>query len=126
MRTIGTFIQISRFQPNFLYENIDKREEKGFITQNDDLIENYLFLFEFHITRTYIYFDMKIGDYQESSCREKLYNLLLQHKDIFDKVEKANGQLRPSYHQAFQKKIITTSEYNKFFTCIFELYRSFI
>lgn len=103
-----------RFQPNFLYDNLELLRDKGFITPNDDLKNNFLFLFEFHVTRQYIYFDVKIGDYVDTSCREKVYELFKNHKDIFTKVVKANGKLRPSWHQAFQKKIITSSEYIKF------------
>lgn len=103
-----------RFQPEFLHENIQKLKDKGFITHNDNLVNNWLFLFEFHITRSYIYFDLKIGEYWNVDCRQKLYELFSQNRQVFDKVVKANGLLRPSWHQAFQKKIITSSEYNKF------------
>lgn len=103
-----------RFQPEFLYKNIELLKEKGFIAKNDDLKVNWLFLFEFHITRNYIYFDLKIGEYWDTECREKVYNLFKENNAFFNKVVKANGKLRPSWHQAYQKKIITSSEYNKF------------
>lgn len=114
IRPFSTSKSYVRFQPDFLYQNIDKLKTKGFITRDDDLKNNWLFLFEFHITRSYIYFDLKIGEYINSDCRNKLYDLFSANTNIFDKVLKANGKLRPSWHQAFQKKIITTSEYNKF------------
>lgn len=114
IRPFATSKTYVRFQPEFLYQNIEKLKEKGFITKEDDLTNNWLFLFEFHITRNYIYFDLKIGEYLNSDCRKKVYELFSKNNKVFDKVIKANGQLRPSWHQAFQKKIITSSEYNKF------------
>jgi len=114
IRPFSTSKTYIRFQPNFLYSNLELLREKGFITKEDNLENNWLFLFEFHVTRQYIYFDMKIGDYGLASCREKLYELLKNNREIFTKVVKANGKLRPSWHQAFQKKIITSNEYSKF------------
>jgi hypothetical protein len=103
-----------RFQPNFLYENIEGLRKKGFIDAEDNLENSWIFLFEFHITRDYINFDLKIGEYQSQDCRENLYNLFKDNNAIFDKVERANGKLSPSWHLAFQKKIVTKSEYNEF------------
>lgn len=114
VRTFNSSKTYVRFQPEFLYQNIQKLRKKGFITQEDDLSANWLFLFEFHITRSYIYFDLKIGEYWNADCRQKLYELFSSNRQVFDKVVKANRLLRPSWHQAFQKKIITSSEYNKF------------
>ncbi len=103
-----------RFQPKFLYKNIEKLKQKKFIDPNDDLTENWLFLCEFRVNYDSINFDIKIGEYSNSECREKLYNLYLQNTDFFTKVKKANGQLRPSWHQAYQRKVITPNEYSKF------------
>lgn len=103
-----------RFQPNFLYENIEKLKEKGLINAEDNLENSWIFLFEFYITRNYINFDLKIGKYPNQKCRENLYNLFKDNKAIFNKVEGRNGKLSPSWHLSFQKKIITKSEYNKF------------
>ncbi|MGG8496602.1 PD-(D/E)XK nuclease family protein [Tenacibaculum sp. TC6] len=114
IRPFSTSKSYIRFQPNFLYDNIELLKQKGFITEEDNLEKNWLFLFEFHITRQYIYFDMKIGDYVLTSSREKLYELFKNNTDVFSKVIKANGKLRPSWHLVFQKKIITSSEYSKF------------
>lgn len=114
IRPFSTSKTYIRFQPEFLYSNIKKLKSKGFITETDDLENNWLFLFEFHVTRTYIYFDLKIGEYINAECRQKVYELFIANNQVFDKVIKANRQLRPSWHQAFQKKIITSSEYNKF------------
>jgi len=102
-----------RFQPNFLYDNIEKLRDKGFIKKDDTFTDNWLFLFEFNVRRTHIQFDMKIGQYDDASCREKLYKLFLQNKSIFNKVEKANGVFSKTWHQAFQKKIVSKSEYEK-------------
>jgi len=114
IRPFSTSKTYIRFQPEFLYQNIEKLKEKEFITEDDDLIKNWLFLFEFHITRNYIKFDLKIGEYINPDCRQKVYKLFSSNNQVFDKVIKANGQLRPTWHLAFQKKIITSSEYNKF------------
>lgn len=114
IRPFSTSKTYIRFQPEFLYQNIEKLKEKEFITEDDDLINNWLFLFEFHITRNYIKFDLKIGEYINPDCRQKVYKLFSSNNQVFDKVIKANGQLRPTWHLAFQKKIITSSEYNKF------------
>lgn len=103
-----------RFQPLFLYKNIEQLKNKDLLSKEDDLTNNWLFLFEFHVTRDYIYFDMKIGEYSEQSCRKKLYDLFKDNQGVFNKVVRANGKLSPSWHLAFQKKIITKSEYNTF------------
>ena len=103
-----------RFQPEFLYDNIDKLKKNNILSQDDDLNSNWLFVYEFHITRTYIYFDMKIGEYHDQSSREALYKLYSAHADVFSKVKKANDKISPSWHLAFQKKIITTSEFDKY------------
>lgn len=106
-----------RFQPKFLYENLDKLKEKGFLDQKDDLSGSWIFLFEFHVTTTFINFDMKIGPYRDksydSSCREELYKLFLEHKKYLNKVERPSGRLI-NWHPVFQKKIVTKTEYNKF------------
>lgn len=103
-----------RFQPNFLYDNIEGLRKKGFINAEDNLENSWVFLFEFHITRDYINFDLKIGEYPSQECRKNLYDLFKDNKTIFDKVERASGKLSPSWHLSFQRKIITKSEYNKF------------
>ena len=105
-----------RFKPIFLFTNFEKLKSKGIISESsrpEDLYENWLFLFEFHITEKTINFFMKIGQYHDQKCRLRLYNLLLKHKDVFDKVEKIDG-LQPMWHTVFQKNIITTKEYSKF------------
>jgi len=110
-KTSKTYI---RFQPNFLYKNIEQLRKKGLINKTDTLEDNWLFLFEFHVTKTYIYFDMKIGEYSSQSSRKSLYTLFKNHPEIFNKVQRANDKLSPSWHIAFQKKILTTSEYNQY------------
>ncbi|MEM9545058.1 MAG: PD-(D/E)XK nuclease family protein [Bacteroidota bacterium] len=103
-----------RFQPNFIHRLLPKLKEKGYVSLDDDLSNNWLLLFEFNITTNYIYFDHKIGNYSDQECRKKLYELYKANQTIFKPVVKANGKLRKSWHQAFQKKILTRQEYTKF------------
>lgn len=102
-----------RFQPNFLYENIEGLKKKGFIDAEDNLENSWIFLFEFHITRENINFDLKIGEYTNQECRNNLYQLYIDNQGIFDKVVRPNKKLSPSWHLAFQRKIVTKSEYNQ-------------
>jgi len=103
-----------RFQPKFIYTHLPKLKEKGYVAVDDDLSNNWLLLFEFNITTNYIYFDHKIGNYSDQDCRTKLYDLYKSNQNVFKPVVKANGKLRKSWHQAFQKRIITKQEYTKF------------
>lgn len=101
-----------RFQPNFLYDNIEKLRNNELILPNEDLTNNWVFLFEFNIRNTQVTFDCKIGAGNQDA-REKLYGIYKKHKDVFTKVVKANGLLRPQWHQAFQKSILSSSEIQK-------------
>ena len=103
-----------RFQPSFFYENIEKLKEKGFIHNNDQIKDSLLFLFEFRIARDYINFDFKIGEYFEQDYRTKLYELLCENLNIFNRVKRKSGTFSPSYHLAFQKKIVTRKEYSNY------------
>ena len=103
-----------RFQPDFLYENIEYLKANKFIKNDDTLVDNWLFLFEFHVTKSCINFDMKIGIYSSQDYRQKLYNLYKSNATVFNKVNRANGGLSPEWHLSFQKKILTTSEYNQY------------
>lgn len=114
IRSFHTNNSYVRFQPEFLYENIDKLKEKGFITEGDTLENNWLFLFEFHITSTFIFFDLKIGEYHDTDCRQRVFEFYKRNKEFFNRVIKKEGKLSPSWHLSFQKRIITTPEYNKF------------
>ncbi len=103
-----------RFQPKFLYENIDLLKEKGFINHEDNLKENWLFLFEFRLAKDYINFDFKIGIYSNQKYREKLFNLYCENSNVFNRVKRKSETFSPSYHLAFQKKIVTKKEYSDY------------
>jgi len=102
-----------RFQPNYFYENLDALKTYGLISDNDDSTNNWMFLFEFNVRNSQVTFDCKIGQ-GEQEKREKIYELYKKHNDIFTKVVKANGLLRPQWHQAFQKNILSKSEIEKY------------
>ncbi|MBN8588437.1 MAG: PD-(D/E)XK nuclease family protein [Rhodothermia bacterium] len=102
-----------RFQPNYFYENLDALKTYGLISDNDDFTNNWMFLFEFNVRNSQVTFDCKIGQ-GEQEKREKIYELYKKHNDIFTKVVKANGLLRPQWHQAFQKNILSKSEIEKY------------
>lgn len=103
-----------RFQPKLFLENTEKLKDKGYIHEDDQIKDSWLFLFEFRIARDYINFDFKIGEHSDQTYRKKLYNLLSEHSNIFNRVKRKSGTFSPSYHLAFQKKIVTRNEYNKF------------
>lgn len=103
-----------RFQPNYLYDNLKELKSYGLVSQTDDLTDNWIFLFEFNLRNNQVTFDCKIGVGDQPE-REKLYDIYKKHNSTFTKVVKANGLLRPQWHQAFQKQIITQSEYQKYF-----------
>ncbi len=103
-----------RFQPNFLYDKIELLKNKGFLREDDDLINNWLFLFEFRINKDSIFFDMKIGDYEDPSCREKLFELFRNNTSVFNKVARGDRPLSKHWHSSFQKTIVSRAEYNNF------------
>lgn len=103
-----------RFQPNYLYDNLQRLKEVGLVSQTDDLTNNLLFLFEFNLRTNQVTFDLKIG-IGEQDAREKLYEIYKKNNDVFTRVVKANGLLRPQWHQAFQKKILTKNDIEKYF-----------
>lgn len=103
-----------RFQPNYLYDNLQTLRDVGLVSQTDDLTDNWMFLFEFNLRSNQVTFDCKIG-LGEPEAREKLYEIYKKNKDIFTKVVKANGLLRPQWHQAFQKQILTKTDIEKYF-----------
>lgn len=103
-----------RFQPNYLYDNLKELKSYGLVSQTDDLTNNWIFLFEFNLRNNQVTFDCKIG-VSDQPEREKLYDIYKKHNNTFTKVVKANGLLRPQWHQAFQKQIITQNEYQKYF-----------
>jgi len=110
-RSSKTYI---RFQPNYLYDNLIDLRNFGLVSATDDLTGNVMFLFEFNVRSNQVTFDCKIGA-GDQSAREKLYDIYKKHNDIFTKVVKPSGRLSSQWHQAFQKHIITQSEFEKYF-----------
>lgn len=113
MRIFKSSKSYVRFQPEYLYENIEILREKGFISNDDDLSGSWLFLFEFNIRKDYINFDFKIGPYGDHMYRKRLYDFCQKNDKIFNRIN-YRKKISPSYHLAFQKKIITKKDYNKF------------
>jgi len=103
-----------RFQPNYLYNNLQALKDAGLVLSNDDLSNNWVFLFEFFIRNNHVTFDCKIGAGNQET-REKLYEIYKKHSDTFTKVVRKNGALNPEYHLAFQKEILSKSEIEKYF-----------
>ncbi len=102
-----------RFQPAYLYDNLQQLKDNGLISESEDLTDNWMFLFEFNLRNSQVTFDCKIG-LGEQNAREKLYEIYKNNSDVFTKVVKANGLLRPQWHQAFQKQILTKTDIEKY------------
>lgn len=98
------------FHPKFLYELLPKLEEKEIVSANYDLRQDFVFLFEFSIRKDFITFACKIGRGNHIT-REHLYKLYSRHQKFFDKVVKKDGRLSKEWHQAYQKKIVSKTEY---------------
>lgn len=103
-----------RFQPQYLQQNIHKLRQAGLISKSDDLTDNWMFLFEFNMRNNQVTFDCKIGEGDQDK-REKLYEIYKKHRDVFTKVVKTNELLRPRWHQAFQKPMLTKKELENFY-----------
>jgi len=103
-----------RFQPNFLYDHLDKLRSNGLIHRNDDLSDNWLFLFEFNVTRSHINFDIKIGNYRYPEFRDKLFELYKKNEIVFNRVKRGNGKLSPMWHLALQRSVLTKQQYEEY------------
>ena len=102
-----------RFQPDFFYKNLNDLKEIGFVSPDDDLSNNWIFLFEFNVRTDRVTFDFKIGQ-GDQDIRLRLYEMYKTHPDIFNKVVKANGTLSNHWHSAFQKNILTPKDIDKY------------
>jgi len=102
-----------RFQPNFLYDNLERLKKNGLATS--DLSNNWIFLYEFNVRKDKVNFDLKIGSAEIGSgtqeAREKLYEIYKKHKDIYNKVDRA---LSPQWHQSFHKQILSNNDIQEF------------
>ena len=101
------------FHPNFLYEILPELKEKEIVSQNHDLTNDFEFLFEFSVRKDFITFACKIGRGNQIT-RKKLYEIYSRHNSFFDKVIKKDGRLSKEWHQAYQKKIVSKNEYEKY------------
>jgi hypothetical protein len=108
-KALGSARAYLRFQPNYLYENIQVLKDFGLLSADDDLVDSTLYIFEFHITAKQITFDFKIGKGSQN-IRTKLHNIYKKYSDIFTKVMKPNRRLSDSWHLAFQKNILSEEE----------------
>lgn len=104
-----------RFQPNFLYENLESLINSGLVSESDDLTNNWEYLFEFNVRNHQVMFDFKIGE-GDQLIREKLYGIYSKYPEIFNKVIRASGRLSGKWHLAFQRQILSKSEIEKYFT----------
>lgn len=95
-----------RIQPNFLYDNIEMLRKLRLVLDNDDLLNNWVFLFEFNIRNKQVNFDCKIGS-GDQETRENLFKIYRKNKDIFTKVDKP---LKTKWHQAYQKTILSFND----------------
>jgi len=102
-----------RFQPNFLYDNIERLKKNAL--SSDDLANNWIFLYEFNVRKDRVNFDLKIGSAEVGSgtqeAREKLYKIYKKNKNIYNKVDRI---LSPQWHQSFQKQILSSKDIQDF------------
>lgn len=101
-----------RFQPKYLHENINEFKKVGLILMDDDLTDNWTFLFEFELRNGRVNFNFKIGK-GDNTIRNKLYEMYERNSHIFTKVKKQSG-LSSMWHQSFQKQILSPHEMQQF------------
>ncbi len=95
-----------RFQPNFLYDNIDKLKNHELLLPTDDLTNNWVFLYQFKYKNGVVKFECKIGK-GDQQTREKVYKIYMDDTEVYNKV---NKPLTGGFHQAFQKEILSKKE----------------
>ncbi|MDQ3131179.1 MAG: PD-(D/E)XK nuclease family protein, partial [Acidobacteriota bacterium] len=100
------------FHPIFLYDLLPKLKQFGVVSQEDDLKNNFIFLYEFNVRDNFIDFDLKIGEGNQN-YREILYSFYLKHRDFFQKVD-SREKFSAKYHTVYKKNIVTKSEFEKF------------
>lgn len=101
-----------RFKPTYLYDNIQKLRDHGLVLEDDDLTNNWVFLYEFNFrNQQQVNFDCKIGAGNQQT-REKLYEIYRKHKDVFTKVDRP---LKTQWHLAFQMQILSAEDFQNFF-----------
>lgn len=100
-----------RFQPTFLYDNIERLKNKGLLLETDDLENNWIFLYEFNIRKDKVNFDCKIGEGNQE-IRNKLYDIYKRNTNIFKKVDR---NLSSKWHLSFQKNILSKNDMEDYF-----------
>lgn len=100
------------FQPIFLFELLPILKEKDFVPLDFELADNFEFTFDFGIREDSVVFSVKIGK-GNPIVRAKLYEFYADHQEFFDKVLKKDGKLSKEWHQVYQKKIVSRSEFEK-------------
>lgn len=96
-----------RFQPIFLQENIKNLVKSKLLSIDENLEDNWVYLFEFNVRNNFVKFDLKIGK-GDQSVRENLYRIYSKNKHFFSKMGKK--QMSPEWHLSFQKTILTQDE----------------
>lgn len=104
-----------RFQPNFLVENEEILHKNGFLSENENINDSWLFLYEFNIGKETINFDFKIGISELPEARRKLFDRFQNDKELFNKVDMYKGTLYTQWHLCFQDNILTKSKYDSLF-----------
>ena len=99
-----------RFKPKFIYDNIALLKEKGLFPKDENIDDNWIYLFEFNIRNNCINFDLKIGD-GDSDTRLKLLDIYKKSPLFFNKV---NKKFSLKWHLSFQKEILRRDEFEKF------------
>ena len=110
IRPFHTNKSMVRFQPCFLYDNLERLRRCGLVSENDDLGSNWLFMFEFHLLSDRVTFFCKIGGITDMGepARDKLYDIYNKHRDVFTSMAKKKKFNR--WHIAYQKQILSHSE----------------
>ena len=100
-----------RFQPDFLYENVEKLQKHGLVAATDDLKNNVLFVFEFSVTNESAQFEFRVGKSDLDGAREKLINICKQHSELFPVIAPLNKYA--VWQIAYKKEIINSIEFTQ-------------
>ncbi|WP_427948696.1 PD-(D/E)XK nuclease family protein [Acinetobacter sp.] len=98
-----------RFKPSYFFENSQLLKEKKLLI-DDNLQENWVYLFEFNIRDNVVNFDLKIGD-GDKELRNRLYHIYSKY-EFFNKIKIKS--FASKWHLSFQKNILSKEELNDF------------
>lgn len=99
-----------RFKPKFIYDKVGVLKEKGIFPKDEDIDDDWIYLFEFNIRNNCINFDLKIGD-GDSDIRSKILDIYQNNSHFFNKV---NKKFSLKWHLSFQKEILRRDEFERF------------